>query len=202
MKAVAITLPDRIELVKTLEKSLGYPITIFNAIKWGNYLEDFKDFKHPLPDETITPGMIGCLLSHMTILKETKEDILIFEDDCELLATRTQIYDFIEGAPPHDILLLGATEYVESAVEGAYRKVGRFWGTHALILSEKAMRAAIKAFEAAVARGDFLPADWMYNEAIKSGLKAYGPSKLNALCQQKPGLVSAINGKIRQAPKV
>ena len=49
MKAVAITLPDRIELVKTLEKSLGYPITIFNAIKGGNYLDDFKDFKHPLP---------------------------------------------------------------------------------------------------------------------------------------------------------
>ena len=142
MKAVAITLPDRIELVKTLEKSLGYPITIFNAIKGGNYLDDFKDFKHPLPDEPITPGMIGCLLSHMTILKETKEDILIFEDDCEYISDYSE---FIRNVPKFDILCLGTNENVDYKLEGNsnYVRIKQFWGAHAIIIKYSAIEAIL-----------------------------------------------------------
>ena len=98
------------------------------------------------------------------------------------------------------MLLLGANEYVESeAAPGAYKRVKRFWGTHAVILSEKAMRAALQVFADAQKRGEFLPADWMYNEAIKQAdLVCYGPAKLDMLCRQKPGLVSAITGKERK----
>jgi GR25 family glycosyltransferase involved in LPS biosynthesis len=195
------TVVEREPIIDIIKGTMRGSVQVFSAepVTWDG------PTIHPWDKKPVPVGHIGCTLSHISIMKaalQRAEPQMIFEDDCELLATRSEIYDFIESAPPHDILLLGATEYVESAVEGAYRKVGRFWGTHALILSEKAMRAAIEAFEAAVARGEFLPADWMYNAAIKTGLKAYGPSKLNALCQQKPGLVSAINGKIRQAPKV
>jgi hypothetical protein len=38
MKYIAITLPDRIELVKTLEKEIGVPITIFNDIQGKDFL--------------------------------------------------------------------------------------------------------------------------------------------------------------------
>ena len=42
------------------------------------------------------------------------------------------------------------------------------------------------------------PADWLYSEAIKRHtLNVYGPERCASLIQQKPGLMSEINGKIR-----
>ena len=197
MKAVAITLPDRIELVKTLEKSLGYPITIFNAIKGGNYLDDFKDFKHPLPDETITPGMIGCLLSHMTILKETKEDILIFEDDCEYVSDYSE---FIRNVPKFDILCLGTNENVDYKLEGNsnYVRIKQFWGSHAIIIKYSAIEAILKTYEKYKSRKRFLPPDWVYNYAIKQfNLRVYAPKNPKQFFKQKSGLVSTANGLVR-----
>ena len=197
MKAVAITLPDRIELVKTLEKSLGYPITIFNAIKGGNYLDDFKDFKHPLPDETITPGMIGCLLSHMTILKETKEDILIFEDDCEYVSDYSE---FIRNVPKFDILCLGTNENVDYKLEGNsnYVRIKQFWGSHAIIIKYSAIEAILKTYEKYKSRKRFLPPDWVYNYAIKQfNLRVYAPKNPKQFFKQKNGLASTANGLVR-----
>lgn len=197
MKAVAITLPDRIELVKTLEKSLGYPITIFNAIKGGNYLDDFKDFKHPLPDETITPGMIGCLLSHMTILKETKEDILIFEDDCEYISDYSE---FIRNVPKFDILCLGTNENVDYKLEGNsnYVRIKQFWGAHAIIIKYSAIEAILKIYEKYKSRKRFLPPDWVYNYAIKQfNLRVYAPKNPKQFFKQKSGLASTANGLVR-----
>ena len=197
MKAVAITLPDRIELVKTLEKSLGYPITIFNAIKGGNYLDDFKDFKHPLPDETITPGMIGCLLSHMTILKETKEDILIFEDDCEYVSDYSE---FIRNVPKFDILCLGTNENVDYKLEGNsnYVRIKQFWGSHAIIIKYSAIEAILKTYEKYKSRKRFLPPDWVYNYAIKQfNLRVYAPKNPKQFFKQKSGLASTANGLVR-----
>lgn len=197
MKAVAITLPDRIELVKTLEKSLGYPITIFNAIKGGNYLDDFKDFKHPLPDETITPGMIGCLLSHMTILKETKEDILIFEDDCEYVSDYSE---FIRNVPKFDILCLGTNENVDYKLEGNsnYVRIKQFWGTHAILIKYNAIEAILKTYEKYKSRKRFLPPDWVYNYAIKQfNLRVYAPKNPKQFFKQKSGLASTANGLVR-----
>jgi GR25 family glycosyltransferase involved in LPS biosynthesis len=197
MKYLAITLPDRIEIVKTLEKEIGVPITIFNAIQGKDFLEDFKDFKHPLSDEPITPGMIGCVLSHMTLLKEAKTDILIFEDDCEYVSDYSE---FIRNIPNFDILCLGTNENVEYELQGNsnYVKIKRFWGTHAILIKYSAIEGILKTYEKYKSRKRFLPPDWIYNYAIREyNLRVYAPKNPKQFFKQKSGLVSTVNGLVR-----
>ena len=191
------TATERLPLIDAIQAIMRDPVSVFSAI------DDSKGaLSHPWEKRPVTKGEIGCAHSHLAILrnavKADRKHIMIFEDDCEFLSTQQQVYNFIDGiSDPWDILLLGANEYVESVPVNFCRKVGRFWGTHAMLLSRKAMEVAIDTFEKAQEKGIFLPADWMYNEAIKRGLRCYAPYKPDHLCRQKPGLVSAINGKIR-----
>jgi GR25 family glycosyltransferase involved in LPS biosynthesis len=193
MDCVAITLPERLSIVKQLEQDIKYPITIFNAIR-GN-INDYNDFKHILPNEKITNGMIGCLESHIQILKSVEQNVLIFEDDCECLSNSNDFFvdDF-------DIMCLGTNENVEfELLDGKdYLRVYRFWGTHAIILRETGIKAVLKTYEKYKNRKIFLPADWLYSYAIKEhNLKAYAPVNPKQYFKQKSGLVSSVNGKIR-----
>jgi GR25 family glycosyltransferase involved in LPS biosynthesis len=198
---------ERLPLLAAIQETLPCQVDIFSAkdgVDWSKSNVIAKT--HPWTKTPVKIGELGCAQSHLCILemalKAGEKRILIFEDDCELLGTSEEISAFLENAPEKwDILLLGANEYVEYSLLDTYVKVGRFWGTHAMVLSMRAMAAAIQVFTDAQAKGEFLPADWMYNEAIKKmKLSCYAPKKPDALCRQKPGLVSAINGKIRNAP--
>jgi GR25 family glycosyltransferase involved in LPS biosynthesis len=166
---------------------------------------------HPWTKEPVTKGCIGCTHSHIDLihdaLKQKDAAILIFEDDCEFKeeVTREELTKYIHTANTlgerWDILLLGGTEYVESTPTSSadYTKVGRFWGAHALILRERGMRAALKAFHASQMKGDFLPGDWLYNEAIRlDSLVCYGPTDPFRFCKQKEGLLSYLTGKLRK----
>jgi len=61
-----------------------------------------------------TPGMLGCHLSHLTVLRKAKEmglpNVLIFEDDFEFLVDRdtfiTQLQLFFDSNIDYDVLLL------------------------------------------------------------------------------------------------
>jgi hypothetical protein len=150
------------------------------------------------------------------------EELYVFEDDCQLTAPPAVIKDWVDQMRatgiPWDVLLLGANEYVESeggvlspSQEGAgeaaaeaaapkipVQRVERFWGTHAMVVRPRAAQAALKAFADAQKEGIFLPADWMWNEAIRLGsLLVFGPPEPAAFCRQAPGLVSAITGAVR-----
>lgn len=165
---------------------------------------------HPWTKKPVTRGCIGCTHSHIELihdaLSKKEQALAIFEDDCEFRAevTQEEIATYVSRAnmldTPWDILLLGGTEYVESeAVTADYTKVGRFWGAHALVLGERGMRAALKAFHASQQNGDFLPGDWLYNEAIRlDSLVCYGPTDPFHFCKQKEGLVSYLTGKVRK----
>jgi GR25 family glycosyltransferase involved in LPS biosynthesis len=203
---------ERMPLMEKLRKILIHTVEVYSAkdgTEWEKSSKIAK--KHPREQEPVSRGILGCAHSHIDVihgtLKGKQQFCLIFEDDCEILATQDSIYGFIHYAKDlpaeWDMILLGASEYVESEkVNERYTKVQRFWGTHAVILKEKAMRAVLQTFADAQKEGIFLPADWMYNEAIKKhGLTCYGPTQIDQLCQQKPGLVSAITGKPRIAPK-
>jgi GR25 family glycosyltransferase involved in LPS biosynthesis len=203
---------DRMPLMEKLRKTLIHTLEIYSAKDGTDWEKSSKIAKkHPWEKEPVSRGALGCAHSHIDLihgtLKAKQQYCLIFEDDCEVLGTQDAIYGFIhyaKGLPAEwDMILLGASEYVESEkVDERYTKVQRFWGTHAVILKEKAMRAVLQTFADAQKEGIFLPADWMYNEAIKKhGLTCYGPTQIDALCQQKPGLISAITGKPRIAPK-
>ena len=206
------TATERLPIIEHLRKKLIHTLEIFSAKDGTEWEKSDKIAKmHPFEKKPVSRGVIGCTHSHIDIihksLKDKEAHTLIFEDDCDVTGTQDDIYGFIFRADnlpvKWDILLLGANEYVESTqFDSSYTRVNRFWGTHSLILTEKAMRAVLKVFADAQKKGEFLPADWMYNEAIKQhSLVCYAPTRITSICRQKPGLVSAINGKVRAAPK-
>lgn len=201
---------ERLPLIENL-KNL-FDLEIFQAkdgSEWAAHPQIQK--AHPHTKQPVSKGNIGCTHSHIDIihraLKRGDKSVIIFEDDCDLAKSvaRDAVMKFIHLSntlgESWDILLLGASEYVESSETPSadYKRVNRFWGTHAIILRERGMRAALKAFAEAQRQGVFLPADWLYNEAIKlDGLCCFGPSDPFQLCRQKVGLVSYVTGSIRQ----
>ena len=97
---------------------------------------------------------------------------------------------------PWDLCFLGVNELVDAnMISPAIAQVKRFWGTHAVILTEKAMRTIKKTYTKSLLDGYGLPADWLYTYAIEKGLIAYAP--ITPLVRQRPGLVSMVSGKIR-----
>ena len=206
MKAVVIHLAkavERLPLIENINKI--FPLDIYDAKDGSEWQANPKIQKaHPWTKKPVTQGNIGCTHSHIELIQEALKagynSIIIFEDDCDFKpeVDTAMMTKFIEGAPPYDILLLGGTEYVESESAGDYKKVGRFWGAHALILKERSMRAALKAFAESQKQGDFLPGDWLYNEAIKEGLTCYGPADPFQFCRQKEGLLSYLTGTVRK----
>jgi GR25 family glycosyltransferase involved in LPS biosynthesis len=212
MKAVVIHLAkavERLPLIENIKKI--FTVNIYDANDGSEWQADPTVQKaHPWTKIPVTQGNIGCTRSHIDLinaaLKAGHNSIMLFEDDCEFKpeVDTAMMTNFIEGSPPYDILLLGGTEYVESEDalnfgSSRYKKVGRFWGAHALILKERGMRAALKAFAESQKQGDFLPGDWLYNEAIKlDGLVCYGPADPFQFCRQKEGLLSYLTGTVRK----
>lgn len=197
-KVITLTnIKERVNAVKELENNLGIPLNIFNAII-GN-IDLFSDFTHIRKDQKITSGMIGCLLSHIELLKSDFDRLCIFEDDCELIGKKEELFDFIASAPHYDILCLGTNEHVDyTPVNSSYVNVTRFWGTHALIITKKAAIAILKTYENYMKQHIFIPADWLYSHGIsQNGLIAYAPLKPKQYFQQKIGFVSSITGGIR-----
>lgn len=212
---------ERAGLVAGLQDSFFLPLIVIPSSTGEDWMvrpEIAK--KHVRPGQTVTQGMLGCAHSHIDLLyrglKGGIDELYIFEDDCQFTAAPPAIKGWVEAmrntGVPWDLLLLGANEYVESEMgilsppEGLVgqgdripvRRVGRFWGTHAMIIRQRAAQAALKVFADAQKQGTFLPADWMWNEAIRqNGLLVFGPMEPTALCRQAPGLVSAITGTLR-----
>ena len=198
---------ERLPLIEKLRKTLIHELEVYPAKDGAEWEASSKIVKKHPRGETVTRGMLGCAHSHIDILynsvKAKNQFTLIFEDDCDMHGTQDDIYGFLHRAShlseDWDMILLGANEYVESTpVTGAYVRVNRFWGSHAVILKDSAVRAALKVFADSQRKGEFLPVDWVYSEAIKQhGLVCYAPSHSTMLCRQKQGLVSAITGKVR-----
>ena len=147
--------------------------------------------------------MIGCAESHLGILEQGTlafGPFFVFEDDVELLTTFNEVRQFIDSIEHEwDILLLGANEYVGSEqFTATYSKVNRFWGTHAMLIHPKCCAGIMSIFADATKDGIFLPADWMYNEAIRlSDIRVYGPTNPKRFFRQKEGLQSLITGNVR-----
>jgi GR25 family glycosyltransferase involved in LPS biosynthesis len=197
---------ERKPLVSRIQE-LFPSLEVYPAKDGSQWLANPKIQKtHPWTKEPVTQACMGCAHSHIdliyTALTKKEGGLILFEDDCEFKdIVREDLTKYMHFAnslgEPWDILLLGGTEYVESSSSSSpdYTKVGRFWGAHALILRERGMRAALKAFHASQQKGEFLPADWIYNEAIRlDSLVCYGPADPFRFCKQKEGLLSYLTG--------
>lgn len=161
---------------------------------------------HPHERET-SIGALGCLDSHIRLLRKMVDEgwevMGIFEDDAELIVPVEKVKEFYENAnslyPRWDILVLGANEWVDlSAKDEDVVSPLRYWGTHAFLIRLRAAKEVLDMFEELQKRGYSYPADWLYSNTIeRRGLVCYGPGVCRSLIRQKPGLISAINGKVR-----
>jgi hypothetical protein len=215
---------ERTALVESLKASFFLPLTVLPASTGEDWLGKPEISKrHVRPGETVTQGMLGCAHSHIDLLYRALkggglDELYVFEDDCQLTGPPGALEEWVGAMRatgiPWDVLLLGANEYVEgergvlspSQEDGSgaagpqipVQRVNRFWGTHAMVVRPRGAQAALKVFADAQRQGTFLPADWMWNEAIRlGGLLVFGPPEPKLFCQQAPGLVSAITGSVR-----
>jgi GR25 family glycosyltransferase involved in LPS biosynthesis len=188
------------------QNSLGRQVKIWAASEGSEVAKLGWPRRHPIEAQT-NDGNLGCLDSHLRLLQHMLdkgyETIGIFEDDAELTEPVGKLQELYEEAsalePKWDILVLGATEWVDSTLASAnIRKPTRFWGTHAFLIRREAAQAALETHKKLQEKGYAYPADWFYSAVItQNNLVAYGPRN-SKLIQQKPGLVSAISGKVRR----
>ena len=185
-----------------LERSLGRKIQRFEAISGEYLLEQGFPSKHPREPNPTSPGNIGCTASHVEILEATLRSqfshCCIFEDDAEVVGAVKSYLNEVAQLPPADLIFLGVNEIVEGepTANPGIQKVERFWGTHAVIVSRKAMFSIFEVYTQSLKDGYALPADWLYSFAIKEkGLIAYAPSI--STVRQRPGLLSLTSGNVR-----
>lgn len=211
---------SREESILKLQTDLDVTVQIIEAIHGNTFLQTYPNFprRHPfeiiakergIPDKgqfISNPGEVGCLLSHISILYHANQQgfpyICIFEDDTELLSKLETLNEFLENAeklPQWDFLVLGANEWVQSyPVDTMTEQIQRFWGTHALLLSQKGIQAVLATHKLLQMEGFAYPADWLYAKSIQEHkLVVYGPTQPKSIFRQIPGFVSAINGKVR-----
>jgi len=140
-------------------------------------------------------GAVGCLESHISLYKSHLTGILtVFEDDA-FVKDQNILSEFISLVPKDfDIILLGYNKIVKGYIENNVYNVKRFYGTHAMILTEDARKLLIEEYESQKPLAE--PVDWLWSRIIEdNNLKAYAP--LIAPIIQKPGLVSQITGGCR-----
>lgn len=91
-------------------------------------------------EEDLTPGMIGCYLSHYKtyeeFLKTDKTHAFIFEDDGEV---HPEIIKNLPAFPPDwDIISLGILNCMECPdIDVNYTRPNKFWGTAGYIISRQ-----------------------------------------------------------------
>jgi GR25 family glycosyltransferase involved in LPS biosynthesis len=206
LPAYAINLDkSRLEYIYKLSTDTNINIMISKASDGSEWWDSGSSFKHPWGSEKLTAGMMGCTKSHMNLLSyENKNGVIIFEDDAELIMSMDSVDRFVDDVlrsqgDNWDIILLGANEYVNSKpITHEITRVYRFWGTHAMIVNGNMYEFIKKTFYDSIDEGIFLPADWMYNEAInRYKMRVFAPSSPKLFFRQVPGLVSAITGKVR-----
>lgn len=181
---------EREHLVNDLQAV--FDCTVFEGID-GSTLQVGN--KHPWQGQT-TAGNLGNTASHVAIIKQSleTETVGILEDDAVVVG---ELDAFMNAVPEDwDMLYLGVNEIVAGFKLDTCFCVRRCWGSHAVCLRPKAMKAVLAVYEKSLQDGIGLPADWLYNAAIHQyRLKAYCP--LINLVEQKKGLVSIATGNIR-----
>jgi GR25 family glycosyltransferase involved in LPS biosynthesis len=131
-------------------------------------------------------GNNGCNQSHFAVYRLTgsDEDLLIFEDDCEIVSD-----DFLrplELKDRYDVVFLGVNSF---GVTGSY-------GTHALWMSARAKARFLSYIE--TRKQPFPPMDHLWNEAIQAcGLHVWRPSPVTKYVRQAKFVKSLITGQIR-----
>jgi glycosyl transferase family 25 len=153
------TQPYLIHLAKNTERlqtfTQSYENTDLNAVTfhkidaiYGLDIPYEKFISKTQEGDTLTPGMVGCYLSHLktynTFLASNKEYAFIFEDDAKITnpyiyeKTLTKLVDIIPSN--WDIILIGYFNYDPTHIfqdKQTYYDVFCFWGLHGYLVNRK-----------------------------------------------------------------
>jgi len=109
---------------------------------------NYKDYISDKVEIKMTPGMVGCFLSHLqlydTILKCNKEYALVFEDDANIAKdlNLSMISSMFDSIPEDwDIILIGydiSNPIHKYEKFDGYLRMYNFWGTHAYFIKKTA----------------------------------------------------------------
>ena len=109
---------------------------------------NYKDYISDKVEIKMTPGMVGCFLSHLqlydTILKCNKEYALVFEDDANITKdlNLSMISSMFDSIPEDwDIILIGydiSNPIHKYEKFDGYLRMYNFWGTHAYFIKKTA----------------------------------------------------------------
>jgi GR25 family glycosyltransferase involved in LPS biosynthesis len=101
----------------------------------------------------LTPGAVGCALSHLKtynkIIEEMKNDehALILEDDITIDNNfMNKLNNYTNKIPKFDILFLGYHNYSDSIEHDDYGVLGKIWGLFGYIINKKAAIEIKKVF--------------------------------------------------------
>jgi hypothetical protein len=141
----------------------------------------------------VTPdnGHIGCTSSHRTIYQRIPagEDLLIFEDDCEVLDP--SFMEHVEmNKKDYDIIYIGV--YGVFDTPDGYLTPSGSCGTHAMWISSRALNAFLNT-ETHIKEIDHI---WSFIE-YKHNLRVLRPTPFDRFVRQKRGLISYITGTPR-----
>jgi len=126
-------------------------------------------------------GVEGCHSSHKQIYLKSKNDVLVFEDDCEIL--NENFLEILKFKDQYDLIYIGINKKISS---GSY-------GSHAMWISDLAKKCFIDCNQSIT-----FPVDIAWNNVEQQyKLKTYRPEPVNKYVQQRLGLRSIITNRIR-----
>lgn len=172
---------ERLPIIEALQKGIG-PVEHFEAIR------DVKG--HPTkcatePGKIRTAGEIGCLLSHISLikkaLKERKSHLCVFEDDCalgprfSLDAIEIYLRDVKEIAKRYsivgtdDFLLLGSCgSYTVRPITDKVNATNQFNGTHCYLIGRPMMEKVVGSYEHLLKNEVVFPIDGLLGLVLRA----------------------------------
>lgn len=133
---------------------LGDDIQELVSAKTWLGLNFLKKVKKRIGEDQLTPGMIGCYMSHYGVWKDVQNSdkpyAVIFEDDAKIYPTIYQnlIKYIVEDGGPFpddwDVILLGHWCKKCEPVNKFYSNAKYFWGLHGYMVSQKGCAIMMK----------------------------------------------------------
>jgi glycosyl transferase family 25 len=145
-----INLDHRVDRLAEVSKELGdmgLRFTRFPAIK-------------------TTPGILGCGLSHLAVLKEARERklpcVLIFEDDFMFTVDKETFYEKMEIEEPFDVVMLSYEMHNSAPYKSGLLKVIDAQTTSGYIVHSRFYDALINLYEEAMPLLQSTGMHWVY----------------------------------------
>ena len=165
---------NRLDIINKKFSKLNLNYQLIEGVNGKNIYNEYKDLT------SISPGQLGCLLSHINILKDAEknnyENILIFEDDILFLKkfkyNMHKIFNIIlKNEKEFDIIYLGCSqkhEWEDISIKNNYYKGYKMDGTFAMIINKRIFSNVIN-----ISNKLELPIDRVYYNYIQPNNKCF-----------------------------